>query len=56
MHNYIIQTSINTAIRHYLGVMFVTYKQFYKVLNTPKINKIQDLSLCTTNLTLFLDY
>ena len=38
MHNYIIQTSLTIAIWLYLGVMFITYKLFYIVLYTPKIN------------------
>ena len=56
MHNYIIQASQTIAIWLYLGVIFITYKLFYTILYTPKINENHDLSLCTTNLTLILDY
>ena len=56
MHNYIIQASLTIAIWLYLGVKFITYKLFYTVLYTPKINYNHDLSLGTTNLTLTLDY
>ena len=38
MHNYIIQALLTIAIWLYLEVIFITYKLFYTVLYTPKIN------------------